>query len=43
MQTFYSCSDALAGGIGTRWSKDAISGAHLRIDREGEPGYLTAG
>lgn len=42
-QTFYGCSEALAGGAGTVWSKDATSGAYLRIDREGEPGYLTAG
>lgn len=42
-QTFYGCSETLAGGAGTVWSKDATSGAYLGIDREGEPGYLTAG
>lgn len=41
-QTFYS-SAALVGGNETAWSKDAVSGAYLRIDCEGEPGYLTAG
>ena len=42
-QAFYGCSEALVGGNGTAWSKDAASGAYLRIDREGEPGYLMAG
>jgi len=31
------------GGNGAAWSKDAASSAYLRIDREDEPGYLTAG
>ncbi|MFR7798477.1 MAG: hypothetical protein ACLU37_10640 [Collinsella sp.] len=42
-QAFCGCSEALVGGNGTAWSKDAASGAYLRIDREGEPGYLMAG
>ena len=42
-QTFYSCSEALKGGLGTTWSKDAVSGEYLRPDRDGEPGYMTAG
>ena len=41
-QTFHD-SPALVGGNGTAWSADAVSGEYLRIDREGEPGYMTAG
>ena len=42
-QTFYSCSEALRGGMGTTWSKDAVSGEYLRPDLKGQLGYMTAG
>ena len=41
-QTFYSCTEALKGGLGTTWSKDAVSGEYLRPDLKGQLGYMTA-
>ncbi len=38
---FYGCS-ALVGGNGTAFSASRVSYSYLRIDRDGEPGFLTA-
>ena len=41
-QTFYS-SPALVGGNGTEWNASFLYVGMLRIDREGQIGYMTAG
>lgn len=40
--TFNGCT-SLVGGNGTAFSSGATSYAYMKIDRDGEPGYLTAG
>ncbi len=40
-QCFYS-SKALVGGNGTAWSSSNVSYTYMRIDKAGQPGYLTA-
>lgn len=40
--TFYNCT-ALMGGNGTAYDSSKISYAMMRIDKEGQAGYLTAG
>lgn len=40
--TFNGCT-SLVGGNGTAYSSGAIAYTYMRIDKEGEPGYLTAG
>lgn len=41
-QTFYGCK-SLSGGFGTKFDPSRASGAMAVLDREGQPGYLTAG
>lgn len=40
-QTFYNCSN-LVGGNGTAYASSRTGYAYMRIDREGQAGYLTA-
>ena len=37
---FYGCTD-LIGGNGTKYDSDHIDGEYARIDKKGQPGYLT--
>jgi hypothetical protein len=40
-QCFNGCTP-LTGGNGTQWSSGHTSADYMRIDKDGEPGYLTA-
>ena len=42
MQAFYQCT-ALTGGNGTAFDAKSAGAGMMRIDREGQAGYLTAG
>lgn len=41
MATFYNCTK-IVGGNGTTYSSSATGAAMMKVDREGQAGYLTA-